>query len=51
MKEFIVSKAKNGYAIRTTQGDLYICATLAQVKKLLVMFFEPKDIEVDEPPF
>jgi hypothetical protein len=51
MKEFVVSKAKNGYVVRTTQGDLYICANIAQVKKILMTFFEPKDIEVNDPPF
>ena len=50
MKEFIVSEANNGYVVRTSKG-LYICATLAQVKKLLMSFFEPKDIEVNDPPF
>jgi hypothetical protein len=51
MKEFIVAEAKNGFVVRTNQDDLVICASLAQVKKVLVNFFEPKDIEVNDPPF
>lgn len=47
MKEFIISKAENGFVIRAG-NQLYICASLAQVKKVLVQYFEPK---VDDPPF
>ena len=42
MKEFIVSEANNGYVVRTPKG-LFICASLAQVKKLMVQLFEPKE--------
>ena len=46
IKELVIAKAGNGFVIRTSDGNLTIAASLAQVVKVLKGFYnEPEAAE------